>query len=34
MDNTQYYPIVFDDGGKFLVINNGTAPPCINYPKG
>jgi len=31
MDNTQYYPIVFDDGGKsFTVINNGTAPtPCI-----
>ena len=31
MDNTQYYPIVFDDGGKsFVVINNGTAPaPCI-----
>lgn len=31
MDNIQYYPIVFDDGGKtFTVINNGTAPaPCI-----
>lgn len=31
MDNTQYYPIVFDDGGKhFTVINNGTAPaPCV-----
>ena len=31
MDNTQYYPIVFDGEGKsFVVINNGTAPaPCI-----
>ena len=31
MDNTQYYPILFDEGGKvFTVINNGTAPaPCV-----
>ena len=31
MDNTQYYPIVFDEGGKvFTITNNGTAPaPCV-----
>lgn len=31
MDNTQYYPIEFDESGAvFTVINNGTAPaPCI-----
>ena len=31
MDNTQYYPIIFDEGGKvFTIVNNGTAPaPCI-----
>lgn len=31
MDNTQYYPILFDEGGSnFTIVNNGTAPaPCI-----
>jgi phage-related protein len=31
MDNTQYYPIIFDEqGDSFVVVNNGTAPaPCI-----
>ena len=31
MDNIQYYPIIFDDGGKnFTIVNNGTAPaPCV-----
>ena len=31
MDNTQYYPIVFDNTGKsFTITNNGTAPaPCV-----
>lgn len=31
MDNTQYYPILFDESGSsFTIVNNGTAPaPCI-----
>lgn len=31
MDNTQYYPIIFDEqGDSFVIVNNGTAPaPCI-----
>lgn len=31
MDNTQYYPIEFDDSGAtFTVYNSGTAPsPCV-----